>query len=72
MNKMCEYSKVYGYQPEDSWINVAPKIVASKRVKCPKCGRKMMSAVRYCPDGCCAYHCIPPHKVKGWWKKKKK
>jgi len=43
-----------------------------KRIVCPKCKRRLMSAVRYNADGDEVYHCVPPHKKKKWWKKKVK
>jgi hypothetical protein len=38
------------------------------RLKCPRCGRRVLSSVSVCNDGCCLYHSIPPHKPKEWWK----
>lgn len=50
-----------------------------KRLKCPKCGRKVMTTISYCEDHFntheptdCGIHIIPPHKPKGWWKKKRR
>ena len=43
-----------------------------KRVKCPKCGRKIFLRVSFCHDGCCEYLHIPLHKRKHWWKPPKK
>jgi hypothetical protein len=79
-NKMCDYSNIegmlhfYGRGPRDNFWNPSQYRILradSKWVRCPKCGRRLRSAVRYCHDGCCVYHCIPPHKIKRWWKKNK-
>ena len=72
--KMCSYSKMSGVHPGGSHWGRPPsgEFTRRKRVKCPTCGRKMWAAIRTCHDGCCIYHCVPPHKVKGWWKKGKK
>jgi len=48
-----------------------PTGVKRKRLKCPECGRRVLSSVRLCHDGCCIIHTLPMHKPKGWWKKKK-
>jgi len=40
------------------------------RMKCPKCGRRVMSSVMYHDNE--AIHSVPAHKPKGWWKKKKR
>ena len=76
-SKMCHYSNVYGMSrshQEENWCGTNPDMwnEKSKRVRCPACGRSMMSNIRVCHDGCCIYHCIPPHKKKEWWKKGKK
>ena len=49
-----------------------PRGVKRKRLTCPKCKRKMLRSIEVCHDGCCTYHSLPPHKPKGWWKRKKK
>lgn len=41
------------------------------RMKCPDCGRRIMSSITNCHDGCCFWHVLPPHKPKDWWKKGK-
>jgi len=73
--EMCSYNnigqktartKTFRGPDNDVWAAKA------KRVRCPKCSRSMMSSVMTCHDGCCIFHCIPPHKIKGWWKKPKK
>lgn len=56
----------------DASEGVRPTGIKRYRVKCPECGRKLMTSVSLCDDGCCIYHRIPPHKPKGWWKKGKK
>lgn len=66
---ICSYSNLSGsgVHPGTGHYGEATTEKA-KRVRCPECGRSMMSAVRCCGDGCCVTHGIPPHKVKGWWK----
>lgn len=73
-NKMCSYSDIHGMHRGEACYDLDNdvKSAKSKRVRCPECGRSIMSAIRTCHDGCCIYHCIPPHKIKGWWKKPKK
>jgi len=73
--QMCSYSNVRGvsrsYIENDSWtghIDRKTWRIKSKRVRCPECGRSMMSAIRVCHDGCCVFHCIPSHKKKGWYR----
>lgn len=44
---------------------------SKKHVRCPKCGRRLKPRISFCHDGCCVYLSIPPHKKKGWWKKRK-
>lgn len=46
------------------------KHIKRKRVRCPVCGRKMWGWA-YIQD-CGVEYKIPPHKRKGWWKKRKK
>lgn len=80
--EMCTYSDIHGFLPGDPWRghlgsqldkDVDSKMSGkNKRVQCPVCKRKMWAARRVCHDGCCIYYCVPPHKVKGWWKKPKK
>lgn len=48
------------------------KGIQSIRMKCPRCGRRVMSSIKVCEDGCCTTHSIPPHKIKMWWKKSRK
>ena len=55
----------------DASMGVRPTGIKRKRLKCPRCGRRLMSSVRVCDDGCCVYHSIPSHKPKDWWKTKK-
>jgi len=78
---MCPYSESKGVKAKDtfdvSFRGKDPRSfyteneVRSTRVKCPVCGRKLMSDAKTCDDGCCVYHNIPSHKKKEWWKKKK-
>jgi|WetSurSiteA1Bulk_404760.scaffolds.fasta_scaffold01794_7 hypothetical protein len=49
-----------------------PKNVRRLRLTCPICGRRVMSSVILNQDGDLLIHSLPPHKPKGWWKKKKK
>lgn len=51
---------------------IIPEGIKRIRIKCPDCGRRVMSSISTCHDGCCIYHNLPPHKPKGWWKKEKK
>ena len=53
------------------WGNIRQLGVKRKRLTCPKCGRKVMSSISVCQDGCHVIHSLPPHKPKGWWKKPK-
>lgn len=39
------------------------------RMECPKCGRRLLSSISNTEDGDLV-HSLPPHKPKGWWKKK--
>lgn len=48
-----------------------PEGVKRKRLTCPDCGRRLLSSVSICHDGCCLHHDIPQHKPKGWWKRSK-
>ena len=48
-----------------------PTGVKRRKLKCPKCGRRLWSSVNLCHDGCCLLHSIPPHKPKHWWKHRK-
>jgi len=68
MNKMCTYNGTSEMidEPKD-----APKFV-----RCPECGRRLKPRLSDChwpgPGEPCWHWNIPPHKVKGWWKKHKK
>lgn len=53
----------------DAWEGKRPTGIKRMRLRCPRCGRRVLSSVRVCHDGCCVFHDIPPHKPKGWWKK---
>lgn len=76
--KMCSYYDLHGILPGHpdmhvSWRGVDPRFFEkNKRVKCPVCGRKMWAARRVCSDGDDFAWCVPPHKVKGWWRRPKK
>lgn len=41
------------------------------RIKCELCGRRILSSIKINHDGDYIIHYLPPHKTKGWWKKKK-
>lgn len=53
----------YGFRPSG---------VKRKRLKCPRCGRRVMSSVSTCRDGCCVTHYLPAHKPRRWWKRLRK
>lgn len=48
-----------------------PSGLKRMRLTCDTCRRKIVSSIKICEDGCCVNHVIPPHKPKGWWKRKK-
>ena len=50
-------------------LGIRPSKVKRIRLQCPVCGRRVWSSVDQ-NDGE-IYHSLPPHKPKGWWKKKK-
>ena len=56
---------------DGSWFwGERPTNMKRIRIECPECGRRFMSSVSVCHDGCCLYHSVPtPHKRKGWWRK---
>jgi uncharacterized C2H2 Zn-finger protein len=67
--KMCSYSgdATYVSSPKD-----APKFI-----RCPVCGRRlkprMYDSHFHIPKAEADWHYkIPPHKVKGWWKRRNK
>ena len=77
MSKLCDGGKDYRvWDPEHSenWLGDSggerPVGVPRKRVRCPKCGRKLLTSVEFVHDGD-VLHTIPKHKPKGWWKKNK-
>jgi hypothetical protein len=55
-----------------AWTGVRPEGVKRITMKCPKCKRKLKSSVELNHDGDYVIHRLPPHKPKGWWKRKKK
>jgi hypothetical protein len=79
---MCSYSSMMGMNAGDPWVwdqewiseksPRNPNGGKAVRVTCPECGRRMMSCVRTDSDGTERFDCIPPHKVKKWWKKSKR
>lgn len=59
--------------PTGGWFNgqvPRPSNVKRIRLQCPLCGRRIWSSVNQ--DDGEIYHSLPPHKPKGWWKKKVK
>lgn len=40
-------------------------------IRCPICGRGLMPDLKFHHDGGYVIALVPPHKVKGWWKKGK-
>lgn len=69
-----KHKTVYPYR--NAWfvgMNLwTPDGIKRRRLKCPECGRRMMSSVILDEDFDYIHHYIPPHKPKGWWKKSKK
>ena len=55
---------------DDPYGEASKGIGKRKRLTCPVCNRRMIASVYVCDDGCCFFQRIPPHKPKGWWKKK--
>jgi len=49
-----------------------PKWIKRPRMRCPKCGRRLVASVELEHDGLDLIFSIPPHKPKKWWKKPKK
>ncbi len=43
-----------------------------KKVKCPRCGRKMRLKFIQCFDPGCWHAFFPIHKMRHWWKKDKR
>lgn len=62
--KTIEHSSVPPGYPK--WRN------KRKRIKCPKCGRRVFARISFCHDGCCTIYSLPPHKRKHWWKSNKR
>jgi hypothetical protein len=63
-----QFNNAYGF----GFNFIRPLNIRRKRLKCPKCGRKILSSVFTDEDISFIVHTIPPHKPKGWWKKHKK
>lgn len=40
------------------------------RLQCKICKRRLWASVSVCGDGCHVIFSMPPHKPKGWWKKR--
>jgi len=60
------------YNYGDYLLGIRPKGVKRIRMKCPACGRKLWSSIKFTHDADDVMHTIPPHKPKMWWKKNKK
>lgn len=45
--------------------------VIHKRIRCPECKRRMIADTSFGHDGILRFR-VPPHKRKGWWKRKRK
>ncbi len=54
------------------WNTRPSKPTKRIRMKCELCGRRVWSSVMIDHDGHEIFHTIPPHKPKGWWKKRNK
>jgi len=79
MVKLCPCGKIRvftdvpkEYNWEDAWNGVRPSGVKRVRIKCPLCGRRIMSSVMLTHDADDVMHTLPPHKPKAWWKINKK
>ena len=59
-------------QPFADFNPPRPKWRKRIRMRCPECGRKLRSSVRVNHDGDFLIHSLPPHKPKGWWKRRTK
>ena len=65
--KRTDIPELQGYQ----WFSTTrPHRIKRITMKCEICGRKMLSSVQLYHDGGEIVHSLPPHKPKGWWKKK--
>jgi len=60
------------YDEDDYLLGLRPSGVKRMRLKCPICGRKLLSSVYFDIDASNVIHTIPPHKPKGWWKLNKR
>ena len=76
--RMCEYQSAWDGEVQEGAEKYLergifirgdrPIAIKRKRLKCPKCGRRLMSSVWIHDND--IIHQIPPHKIKGWWKRK--
>jgi hypothetical protein len=79
MTKLCPGGEVtiYTRTPDEyeewhSMWGIRPSGVKRIRIKCSKCGRRIMSSVDLGIDADNVKHILPPHKPKMWWKKGKR
>ena len=79
-NEMCPCyagnNKDGGLSPEGSVLGESKtcgKFSSRKtiRMRCPECGRRFLVSPKINSDGDFRVWQLPPHKVKGWYKKKK-
>jgi len=81
MSKMCDHKgkwnlwhTLFGTEPKSKFGPTEygdegmTQFSKSKRVKCPKCGRRVWAELRAAHDGTVIWR-VPPHKRRMWWKK---
>lgn len=80
MGKMCEYTGPWQpwrtlfpdrREPDTGWTDEGVTGLPSRKVRCPVCKRRIKADVRAGHDGDVIWR-IPPHKKRGWWKRRKK
>ncbi len=64
--------KIGRIQPFADFNPPRPKWRKRIRMRCPLCGRRVWSSVEIYHDGDYLIHTLPPHKPKGWWKRRTK
>lgn len=82
-NKMCDYKETDNRPPHGKnglryhghpWIDDYTheeqfrKIYKRVRVKCPKCGRRLIAWAAI-HEGEVMHFAVPPHKKKRWWRR---